>query len=436
MKKRLTAFFAAVFLLFSLSEAADASSLPTGTSLAALKTRSTTLWLLICPKDTILSAMNFLSRQPTHLPKRPTAACKPRCPGLTKLFTGTTLRFFGWTNQVFPFSAQYYTASDVLYISGFSLKVAFTTSSYQSQKAALEQAVNAILQGASGTDYDKARYFHDAILDRCSYNSGAVSVYQPMSCEAYGALVEGSAICEGYAKAFKLLCNRAGIACEIVGGTVNGEAHMWNYVQIGGDYYLVDATFDDAPGVGAYDYFLKGSSSVWDHLEDSSLLEGFSTGFSYPSLSSSDYLPSGADGRNTAETDNQTPAPADEEIVSAADATETGQADVEEESIPATGRHPAVVPPVEEGFCHISCLFSKNGRYWVKSADPSVFIRGKQSLPEGVNLQIFAFPEPGYRVAEITVISGDTAFSVQNCSSLAFSLEKDSQIRVVFEKAA
>ena len=300
----------------------------------------------------------------------------------------------------------------------------------------MEQAVNAILQGASGTDYDKARYFHDAILDRCSYNSGAVSVYQPMSCEAYGALVEGSAICEGYAKAFKLLCNRAGIACEIVGGTVNGEAHMWNYVQIGGDYYLVDATFDDAPGVGAYDYFLKGSSSVWDHLEDSSLLEGFSTGFSYPSLSSSDYLPSGADGRNTAETDNQTPAPADEEIVSAADATETGQADVEEESIPATGRHPAVVPPVEEGGCRISCLFSKNGRYWVKSADPSVFIRGKQSLPEGVNLQIFAFPEPGYRVAEITVISGDTAFSVQNCSSLAFSLEKDSQIRVVFEKAA
>ena len=80
--------------------------------------------------------------------------------------------------------------------------------------------------------------------------------------------------------------------------------------------------------------------------------------------------------------------------------------------------------------------FSKNGRYWVKSADPSVFIRGKQSLPEGVNLQIFAFPEPGYRVAEITVISGDTAFSVQNCSSLAFSLEKDSQIRVAFEKAA
>ena len=91
--------------------------------------------------------------------------------------------------------------------------------------------------------------FTTRFLDRCSYNSGAVSVYQPMSCEAYGALVEGSAICEGYAKAFKLLCNRAGIACEIVGGTVNGEAHMWNYVQIGGDYYLVDATFDDAPGV-------------------------------------------------------------------------------------------------------------------------------------------------------------------------------------------
>ena len=436
MKKRLTAFFAAVFLLFSLSEAADASSSTYRNQLGRIENEIYDAMASYLPQGYDSFSYEFSQPAAYASAEEANSSLQTQVSRAYEAFYRDYPDVFCLDKSGVSFSAQYYTASDVLYISGFSLKVAFTASSYQSQKAALEQAVNAILQGASGTDYDKARYFHDAILDRCSYNSGAVSVYQPMSCEAYGALVEGSAICEGYAKAFKLLCNRAGIACEIVGGTVNGEAHMWNYVQIGGDYYLVDATFDDAPGVGAYDYFLKGSSSVWDHLEDSSLLEGFSTGFSYPSLSSSDYLPSGADGRNTAETDNQTPAPADEEIVSAADATETGQAGAEEESIPATGRHPAVVPPVEEGECRISCLFSKNGRYWVKSADPSVFIRGKQSLPEGVNLQIFAFPEPGYRVAEITVISGDTAFSVQNCSSLAFSLEKDSQIRVVFEKAA
>ena len=191
------------------------------------------------------------------------------------------------------------------------MQVSFTTSSYQSQKSALKQAVSAILQGASGSDYDKVRYFHDTIVNRCSYNSGAALVYQPtVPAKAYGALVEGSASpAEGYAKAFKLLCNRAGIACEIIGGIVNGEAHMWNYVQIGGSYYLVDATFDDVPGVGPYDYFLKGSSSVWDHLEDSSLLEGLSTSFSYPALASSDYSPGGddataalTDGQNTGST--------------------------------------------------------------------------------------------------------------------------------------
>ncbi len=323
--------------------------------------------------------------------------------------------------QGFSFSSQYYMEGEMIHIVGFSLRASFTTSSYQSQKSALEGAVSTIVQNATGTDYDKVRYFHDEILARCTYNTSAVSYYDPVSCEAYGALVLGSAICEGYAKAFKLLCDRSGIPCEIVGGTVDGEAHMWNYVQLGGSYYLVDVTFDDAPGETGYNYFLRGAASVTDHLESGGLLEGYSTGFSYPSLSWNDYVPGEDDGNAVAPIIGGGSELASEEAVQPESSVE---------------RHPAVIPETEEGFCRVSCLFSKNGRFWVRK-DGAGFSQGSQAIEEGTGLQILAFPEPGYRVEEIVVTGKDGEIvSAQNRCSLSFSLEKDCQIQVIFQKIA
>lgn len=324
----------------------------------------------------------------------------------------------------FSFSTQYYMEGDAVRVVGFSLRAAFTTDSYQSQQYALEQEVSAIVRNASGTDYDKVRYFHDEILARCTYNTSAVSYYEPVSCEAYGALVTGSAICEGYAKAFKLLCDRSGIPCEIIGGMVEGEPHMWNYVQLGGSYYLVDATFDDSPGESGYNYFLKGAASVGDHLESSGLLEGFSTGFSYPTLSWNDYVPGADDGNTIPQTlKDEKEVPSEEETAPAA------------ATVPLE-RRPAVIPKTESGFSRVSCLFAKNGRYWVRK-DGAGFSQGSQAIAKGTSLQIFAFPEPGYRVEEIVVTSGGRKIaSIQGRSSLAFLLEENSQIQVVFGKAA
>ena len=71
-----------------------------------------------------------------------------------------------------------------------------------------------------------------------------------------------------------------------------------------------------------------------------------------------------------------------------------------------------------------------------RQAHPFGFAQGKEVFPAGTSLQIFAFPDPGYRIAEIAVICGDTVHSVKNRSSFSFSLESDSQIQVIFEKAA
>lgn len=94
-------------------------------------------------------------------------------------------------------------------------------------------------------DIEKIRTFHDRIIYDCVYSSFGDYAYTP-----YGALVQGSAVCEGYARAFAMLCNKAGIENVFACGTVssedsNGEQHMWNMVKVNGSWYNIDVTADD-----------------------------------------------------------------------------------------------------------------------------------------------------------------------------------------------
>lgn len=91
---------------------------------------------------------------------------------------------------------------------------------------------------------------HDALVEKCAYNEPAAEnpdAY-PSAYTAYGALVDGSAVCEGYAKALKLLLDSAGLRSLYVTGTAgsggNVGPHAWNQVYVG-RWYQVDATFDD-----------------------------------------------------------------------------------------------------------------------------------------------------------------------------------------------
>ena len=108
-------------------------------------------------------------------------------------------------------------------------------------------------------DYDKLKYFHDTIINNCVYDAAA-----PNAHTAYGALCEGRAVCDGYAMAFQLLCEKAGLAAIPVygkGTDYTGKVvdHIWNKVVCGGEWFVVDVTWDDPVGndqVLRYDYFL------------------------------------------------------------------------------------------------------------------------------------------------------------------------------------
>lgn len=62
----------------------------------------------------------------------------------------------------------------------------------------------------------------------------------------YGALINGKAVCAGYAGAFKLLADKAGLECIIVTGSLEGGlAHEWNKVRIEGKWQIIDVTNND-----------------------------------------------------------------------------------------------------------------------------------------------------------------------------------------------
>lgn len=129
-------------------------------------------------------------------------------------------------------------------------------------KEKFNKTVDKIIDAApkNATDYELELYVNDYLVENCVYDKGAAETEGIAGHEndAYGALVEKKAVCEGYSRAFQLLCNRLGIDCISVSGTADGEPHGWNNVKLDGEWYEVDVTWNDTDGdteFPIYEYF-------------------------------------------------------------------------------------------------------------------------------------------------------------------------------------
>ena len=60
-----------------------------------------------------------------------------------------------------------------------------------------------------------------------------------------GVIEESGAVCEGYSKAFQLICDCYGVDSLTVSGDSRGQDHMWNVVKLDEKWYWVDVTWDD-----------------------------------------------------------------------------------------------------------------------------------------------------------------------------------------------
>ena len=188
-------------------------------------------------------------------------------------------------------------------------------------------AVNAIKDklNADSSRYDTVKAIHDYICNNADYDEPALTSGDGAAHTVAPFFIHhketDTFVCEGYAKAFKILCNQFNIPCVLVSGDgVNpqggGEPHMWNYVQMGdGKWYGVDATWDDQSSV-VYNYFLCGANSdgfnnmkFKDDHKPSGVLSTSSDAqeFVYPALSAEAYDPnSQQDDPSTSEPDPST----------------------------------------------------------------------------------------------------------------------------------
>jgi len=127
----------------------------------------------------------------------------------------------------------------------------YTTSSVITQDiSARDNSANNIVTQTSGkSDYETIKYFNEYLTVNNGYNADLNNAL-PQAWECVSALQgiggQKAPVCEGYARAFKVLCDMSDIPCVLVSGDAGGP-HMWNYVQIEGTWYATDVTWND-PG--------------------------------------------------------------------------------------------------------------------------------------------------------------------------------------------
>lgn len=134
-----------------------------------------------------------------------------------------------------------YYKNDTLVIS-----LIFTYSDTYDDNAFAQNTAKALAAASGGkSNLEKAIILHDYLTVNCEYDyqnyqNGTIP---DASYTSYGVLVNGEAVCQGYALAYKYLLNQVGIDCYMV--TSDKMNHAWNMIVLDGENYQVDVTWDD-----------------------------------------------------------------------------------------------------------------------------------------------------------------------------------------------
>lgn len=156
--------------------------------------------------------------------------------------------------------------------SRITLTYSFRWYTTAAQERTVEGRVSSVLSSLNVknlTDYGKIRAIYDYITANVRYDYAHLSNENyKLQYTAYAALVNGTAVCQGYAVLFYRMALQAGVDNRVITG-VSGERHAWNIVKLNGRYYDLDATWDEGSSSGSWRYFLRGSGSFdRDHIAD------------------------------------------------------------------------------------------------------------------------------------------------------------------------
>lgn len=133
------------------------------------------------------------------------------------------------------------------------------------------------------SDVDKVMAVHDYLIDHIEYSNPHIRSF------AYGALIEGKAVCQGYAQSLAMILNNLNVECHTIVAMTKGSnpvLHEWVRVKLDGEWNYIDLTWDDTPWAEDknYKYFLINTDMISrDHETGYSLAGG-------PEVDGSKYL--------------------------------------------------------------------------------------------------------------------------------------------------
>ena len=154
----------------------------------------------------------------------------------------------------------YYT--DGKYVSSFNPKYTAELKDIEKYNQEINYVIDKVVKEASSfkTDIEKLIYIHNYLIENIEYDSDSHNN------NIYGALVLHKTMCVGYSQAFRQIAEKTGFKTYIVSSS--SLQHAWNMVNIKGNYFFVDCTWDDPvfdelklsddplSGYGCYQYFM------------------------------------------------------------------------------------------------------------------------------------------------------------------------------------
>ena len=149
------------------------------------------------------------------------------------------------------------------------LTVVFTMTYYTTaaQETVVTDKVNEVIASLDvgyADAYTKLKAAYDYICANVTYDyENLENDDYKLKHTAYAALIDGTAVCQGYALLLYRLALDMGIDCRLIAGD-GGGPHGWNIAEIDGLYYNLDSTWD--AGKTAYDYFLVCPDNFTDHV--------------------------------------------------------------------------------------------------------------------------------------------------------------------------
>ena len=149
---------------------------------------------------------------------------------------------------------EFFWLADGISMSGTSKRISafapYVYNGIEDYRTALNQRVAELTADLAGkSEAEISRILHDRMCDITVYR------FNSFDQSAIGSLLYGQAVCAGYARGYQMLMQSMGIPCFYVTGHSRDQAHGWNLVQLDGEWYYTDVTWDDQNDNGGKIYY-------------------------------------------------------------------------------------------------------------------------------------------------------------------------------------